>query len=336
MNKKCTGCGAILQIIKPELEGYVEPDMFDKSSICRRCFRLKFYGDYIFINKSNEEYESILNSISKTGDLVVYMVDVFDISDELIRVDKILNNPIILALTKRDLLPHSAKEDKIINHLKTYKLDVINTISISSEKDYNIDKLYKMIIKYKRSNNVYIVGNTNSGKSTFINRLIKKYSNNKVYITTSMLPTTTLALMDIKVNDKLTIIDTPGLIEDGNIVNGCDYMTLKRILPKKEIRPRTYQIEPINSLMVETFVQVDYKEGTKNSFTCYFANELEIEHVRFDSKIRVSKNKKYSLSIKAGQDIVISGLGWIKVVNPAIVDVFVNERVNVYQRDSII
>jgi ribosome biogenesis GTPase A len=336
MNKRCIGCGVLLQYDKPEVEGYVEPNMYERSNLCRRCFRLKFYGDYIFVNKSNEEYESILNRISSTGDLVIYMVDMFNISDELIYVDKLLNNPMILVLTKRDLLPKSVKDGKVIDYLKTYNLDVLDIISISSERNYNLDKLYKMILKHKRSNNVYVVGNTNAGKSSFINKMIKNYSTNKTFITTSMLPSTTLDIMEIKLNDKLTIIDTPGLIEEGNIVNTYDYMTLKRVLPKSEIRPRTYQMDPNRSLVIENLVQIDYVEGSKNSFTLYLSNELDVENISLSFYTKLNNFTKYSFDVKAGEDIVISGLGWIKIVNDAVINVLVNNKVKVFKRKSII
>ena len=336
MNKKCSGCGVVLQYDKPELEGYVEPAMYEKSNICRRCFRLKFYGDYIFVNKSKEEYENILNRISATGDLVIYMVDIFNISDELIYVDKLLNNPMILVLTKRDLLPKSVKDEKIIDHLKTYNLDVLDILSVSSEKNYNIDRLHKMILKYKKSNNVYIVGNTNSGKSSFINKMIKNYSTNKTFVTTSMLPTTTLDVMEIKLDDKLTIIDTPGLIEDGNVSGIYDYMTLKTVLPKKEIKPRTYQMEANRSLSIGKLVQIDYVDGPRNSFTLYSSNELEVENVGMSFILKIPKYIKYSFNVNPGEDIVISGLGWVKIVDAAVVDVFVNEKVRVFKRKSII
>ncbi len=336
MNKKCSGCGVTLQIDKPELEGYVEPNMYDKSNICRRCFRLKFYGDYVFINKNNNDYEGILNKISDTNDLVIYTVDIFNISDELIYVDKLLNNPIILVLTKRDLLPKSVKDDKIIKYLKSYNLDVLDIISVSSNTNYNLDKLHKMILKYKKSDNVYIVGNTNAGKSSLINKMVKNYSSNKVSITTSMLPTTTLDLMEIKLNDKLTIIDTPGLIEDGNISGIYDFMTLKRVIPKKEVRPRTYQIDVNRSLVIDDLVQINYVEGKRNSFTLYASNELNVENTSVSIFSKVLKSKKYSFEVSKDEDIVISGFGWIKVVDEGKIDVIVNEKVKVFKRKSII
>lgn len=336
MNKKCSGCGVQLQIDKPELEGYVEPNMYDKSTICRRCFRLKFYGDYIFVNKSSDDYISILDNINKTGDLVIYMVDLFNISNELIYVDKLLNNPMILVLSKRDLLSKSVKDNKLIDYLKTYNLDVKDIICISSEKNYNVDKLYKLMLKHKKSNNVYIIGNTNAGKSSFINELIKHYSSNKVFITTSMLPLTTLDIMDIKLNDKITIIDTPGLMGDGNITNYYDLMTLKKIIPHAEIRPKTYQLEPNDSLVVENIFQIDYKEGPKNSFTLYISNDLDIVKTNLEQGLKVFKHKICSFDVKTNQDVVISGLGWIKIIHDAQIDIIVNENVKVYIRNSII
>lgn len=336
MNKRCHGCGVLLQIDKPELIGYIEPAMYEKANICRRCFRLRFYGDYIYVNKSNEDYEDMLKSISSTGDLVLFTVDMFNVDDELIYVDRMLNNPMILVLTKRDLLPKSVKDRKIIDYIKKYNLDVVDIVAISSETNYNIDYLFKLINKYKKSNNVYIVGNTNAGKSSLINKMIKKYSNSNLYITTSLLPTTTLDLMEIKLNDKLTIIDTPGLIEDGNVANHYDYMTLKRILPKNEIRPRTYQLDSNRSLMLENIARVDYEEGPVNSFTFFISNELNIENVKFGQEIKIANYKKYTFDVNSNEDIVISGLGWIKIVKDGVVSVIVNDKVKVFKREGII
>ncbi|HHX16547.1 MAG TPA: ribosome biogenesis GTPase YqeH [Mollicutes bacterium] len=336
MNKKCSGCGVVLQIDKPEAIGYVEPNMYEKSRVCRRCFRLKFYGDYIFVDKSNGEYEEVLKEINNTGDLVIYMVDLFNISEELIYVDKLLNNQIILVLTKRDIIPKSVKDKKIIKKLEEYNLDVIDIISISSEKNYNLDKLYKLILKHKKSNNVYVVGNTNAGKSSFINKMMVNYSSNKSYITTSMLPSTTLDIMEIKLNDKLTLVDTPGLVEEGNVVDCYDYMTLKRIVPKKEIKPRTYQLDPKRCLLVENFAQIEYVEGGRNSFTLYLSNELNVKNEAIGLVLNVPKAKKETFIVEPGEDIVISGLGWIKIVDKAIVDIYVNEKIKVFKRKSII
>ena len=70
-----------------------------------------------------------------------------------------------------------------------------------------------------------------------INKIIYNYSSNETKITTSLLPNTTVDLIKVKINDSLTLIDTPGILDDGNIINYLDKKEIKKLLPKKEIKP---------------------------------------------------------------------------------------------------
>ena len=56
MIKKCVGCGAILQDNNPLIEGYTTVLTND---LCKRCFRMKNYGEYEFVTKDNLEYVSL-------------------------------------------------------------------------------------------------------------------------------------------------------------------------------------------------------------------------------------------------------------------------------------
>ena len=53
MSKKCLGCGIELQDENVLNPGYTTNLDYD---FCQRCFRLKNYGDYQVVDKSNEEY----------------------------------------------------------------------------------------------------------------------------------------------------------------------------------------------------------------------------------------------------------------------------------------
>ena len=57
-NKKCMGCGAKLQTLNPNIPGYID-NTSDTNKICKRCFRIKNYGERISININNEEYKKI-------------------------------------------------------------------------------------------------------------------------------------------------------------------------------------------------------------------------------------------------------------------------------------
>ena len=62
-----------------------------------------------------------------------------------------------------------------------------------------------LINKYRMYKNVYVVGNTNAGKSTLINKIIDNYSIDKSLITISNMPSTTLDQIKIPIKDYILI-----------------------------------------------------------------------------------------------------------------------------------
>ena len=164
----------------------------------------------------------------------------------------------ILVLNKKDVLPKSVKETKLISYLEEKNVHFEEVIVISANKNYNIDYLLKRIKYHQTSKKVYVVGHTNAGKSSLINKLIQNYSDNVQELTMSPLPSTTLNTVTIEINEYLTLIDTPGLVETGSILNHIDPNMVKKISPKKEIKPKTFQLKPNQSIIIEDFVRIDY------------------------------------------------------------------------------
>ena len=235
-DKYCIGCGIKLQDENMTAEGYTTSI---ENDICSRCFKMKNYGDYQVVTKSNDEYINILKSVNDTKDLVVYIIDLLNISRDINLIREYFDNKVLLVLNKRDILPKSIKDEKIKEYFAKLGLDYEDVIIVSPKKNYNIDELLLKIKKYKTSKNVYVVGHTNVGKSTLINTLMKNYSEFDSELTMSPLPSTTLNKISIKLNSDLTLIDTPGLVDDGNILNYVDQPTLKNILHKKYGLPLT-------------------------------------------------------------------------------------------------
>ncbi len=172
---KCIGCGDILD---------------SNNNLCERCFRIRNYNEYKHVFKDNNDYIDILKNIDNNN-LVLLVVDLLNINNILDTISNYINNKILLVLTKYDLMP-SNNEEKFISFFNKYNLNIIDTIIISSNNNYHFDLLLDKINEYKTSNKVYIIGFTNAGKSSMINKLIYNYSNNIDYITTSNLPSTTL------------------------------------------------------------------------------------------------------------------------------------------------
>ena len=320
---KCIGCGSILQDTIENKDGYVL-DINDK--LCQRCFRIRYYNEYKNTIRDNNDYLKILDSINN-DDLVVYVTSLLDI--RLDYIDSFKN--VIVVLTKRDILPKSVKDDKLIKYIKS-RYNPLEVIVVSSIKNYNIDYLFDILRQYKKKN-IYVVGTTNGGKSTLINKLIKNYSDNDVVITSSMYPSTTLDKIEINILG-LNIIDTPGLINKGSIVNYIDNNLLKKITIKKEIKPKTYQLTGKGSLLIEDLIRFDYDtKGT--SMTIYVNNLVNIRFLGKDNnKLLDGKCNKFSLD--NNKDVVISDLCFIKFTKGVNLNIYSNYDVLIYERDNLI
>lgn len=324
MTKKCLGCGIVLQTIDNQKEGYI--DNIEKN-ICERCFKLKNYGEYKEVTLDNVIYKEILSEIPNNA-LVVYLTSLLNINLDYIKHFK----NVIIVLTKKDLLPKSVKDYKLINYISNITTNYLDIEIISSVKNYNLDNLLSKIKKYSNKEEVYFVGMTNSGKSTLINKLIKNYSDTDIEITTSMYPSTTLNKIEINLND-LKIIDTPGLLSEGSILNNLNLKEIKKITPKKEIKPRSYQLKGKGSLLIDDYIRIDYY--TDNNITIYLANNLKITKMTHDNN-RLKDTNKINFTLKKDKDIVIEDLCFIKFTKGCNIDIYNPLNVNIYERDNLI
>ena len=194
----------------------------------------------------------------------------------------------------------------------------------------------RKINKHKTSDKVYLVGNTNAGKSTLLNRIIKSYSSLEKEITESNMPETTLDLIEIKIDDNLTIIDTPGIVSDDNYLYDLDQKNVKKVSPKTEVKPRTFQLKKNSSLLIGDYARIDYLSDWDNSFTIYLSNEIDVSKINFNTNTRLRNLKKHSFDLSDKKDIVINGLLFCKIVKKAKVDIYVKKNVKVFERNNLI
>ena len=326
MSCKCLGCGALIQTEDSSAIGFAR-NIEDK--YCERCFRIKNYNDYKSVDKNPADFELIIDNINKTNDLIVLVVDIMSISEAFYDLARKLSNDVLLVLSKRDMLSYKINDDKLLSKIN---IKCVDKLAVSSGKNYNIDLLMEKIYKYKKSNNVYVVGLTNAGKSTLINKIIYDYTEISDVITTSILPSTTLDSISIKISDDLNLIDTPGIIDKFNICNYLSVKDLKKIFPKKEIKPIIYQVHGKQFIYIDKFAVIETFDDCNLTF--YFSNQLKIE--------RFFKDKGYeglvlnSIECRGNQDVVIDGLGFINVKKFSKISVYALPNVSVYIRDELI
>lgn len=309
MNKKCIGCGALLQYTYPSMEGYVKKEVYEKSKYCERCFKIKHYGklDVIEIKK---DFLSMIKNIRNSQCGIIYLIDLLNLSNINKEYISHLEEDDIILLTKKDILPKSVKDKKIVKYFKENFKTKSNVAVISSVKKYNIDLLFKQLDKNPKT--YYVVGQTNSGKSTFINALVSSIGRSG-NITTSVLPNTTTEYIKIQINNKLSIIDTPGFIEKNSIYNYITIDKIKEIISKKEIKPKILQTKSGFTVIVSDLLRIDNVGKDKISLIFYMNNNMKFQKVKISTKDDLKSLPKKNIIVDGKTDVVINGLGFIKI-----------------------
>ena len=332
MNKECLGCGSILQSENAKDEGFVKSSVYDKAEYCERCFKIKHYGEYSVLDKKIDTDGIIRNINSDNLASVAFLIDALNINENVKKYINRFKNKKYVLITKRDVLPKSLKEKKLIEYIKTNIVNTEDIMFISSVKNYNIDNFLKKIEtdKVKR---LYIVGFTNSGKSTFINHLLTSQMKNPT-ITTSAIPNTTASYITIKLDNKITIVDTPGFIDSNAVYNFIDYNKTIKLYPKKEIRVKTFQIRSGYSIVINDILRID-NLGKCNSFSFYMSDKLRYEKVKFkNEKLKILP----SISIETNEctDVLVNGLGFIRITKPGEFKIYALDEKMISIRKSMI
>lgn len=332
MTKECLGCGSVLQTIAPKEEGFVKSSVLSKADYCERCFKIKHYGEYSVLDKKIDTDGIIRNINSDNLASVAILIDALNINDNIKKYIKRFKNKKYILITKKDILPKSLKEKKLIEYIKNNVCDTENIMCISSVKNYNIDNFLNKI-KEDNVKRLYIVGFTNSGKSTFINHLLTSQMKNPT-ITTSAIPNTTASYITIKLDNKITIVDTPGFIDSNAVYNFIDYNKTIKLYPKKEIRVKTFQIRNGYSIVINDILRID-NLGKCNSFSFYMSDKLRYEKVKLkNEKLKILP----SISIETNEctDVLVNGLGFIRITKPGEFKIYALDEKMISIRKSMI
>ncbi len=361
----CIGCGAVIQTEDKSELGYAPPSSLEKETIiCQRCFRLKNYNEIQPVSLTDDDFLRILNGLGEQQGLIVKIVDIFDFNGSwLPGLHRFVGkNPVLLVANKADLLPKSVKANKVINWLKreakALGLNPVDVMLVSAHKGKGMTEVTEAIDHYRNGQDVFVVGCTNVGKSTFINRIIKQATGEGEVITTSHFPGTTLDMIEIPLDDGSALYDTPGIINHHQMAHYLDATELKYIMPKKEIKPKVYQQNEGQTLFIGALARFDFIKGERSAFTVHVANDLPIHRTKLEKADQLYAEHKgellapptaahigqlpelvrHEFSIKDGKtDVVFSGLGWITVQHPnVVVAAYAPKGVQVFIRPSLI
>lgn len=338
----CYGCGVELQTTDENDAGYVPPQLVGRSSIlCQRCHTLKHHCPQTSIHAFHNEYASVISSM-KQNSMVVVMVDAFHLRTTLIKslFDAIRLYPIVVLINKVDVFPNSKNVSNLVDYvrdtLSKWKVNVIDIVPMSVKNGKDPLKVFNTILDQRSGRNIYIMGAANVGKSSFINAILRQFSNDTTHqISTSPYPGTTLTFIEIPLDDDTFLYDTPGVMPEGSFVNVIECKFMKYLLPKKELKPMNFAFNSNQSLHIGGFARIDILEA-QHRFVGYFHPDLKFHRSplpevdeKFDRlaeqqlifpvtsafhPLHHASSHHFKVVINGKMDVLLVGLGWFTLV----------------------
>ncbi len=340
MTEYCKGCGVLLQNEEPEELGYV-PSL--DAVFCERCYKLRHYGQVTIGMQqgieSNETYEKINN----IDGVVFWIVDMFYFEASLItRLNqKIPNKDIIMVLTKRDVLPKTLSDAKVLefvqHRLEEENIEVKDIVIcgglyenkskknpvLSDMGQLSLRRVQEAIDTYRKGKDIIFMGVANAGKSTLLNHLIPEAS-----LTISRHPGTTLDLVPMP-QEGYTIYDTPGIENPHSMLTLLQPKDLKTVIPVKPVRPFVSQIYEDQSFAAAGLARLDVVVKGKATVVGYFSRSVAIHRGKLSKADQLWKDHLNEMLVpcvdtslltmhsyhspmtgEEKMDVVFHGVGW--------------------------
>lgn len=337
--KLCIGCGEKLQSDNINEKGYVpfEKLLLSENLICRNCFRLKNYGEVPKELNDKNEYMKIVKESIKKADLILAIFDIVDISSSMVPeiLDLLDEKDSIVVLNKIDMLEKYYTLAEISAWFRGQIIE--NNVSVQSfcyvsaktkEGINGILHKIKSYINPKKEVKVCVLGASNVGKSSILNRLIgeNKLTTSKYSGTTKKNVKTTLRYKDIKIS----FIDTPGIVPDNRMYEFLPSEKSVLLLSNKKVQKNKIKINANQYLMLENLIYMKINE--KCDINCYISKNIQV-HVTNENKVKELLNNGFftllnqneandylknefiteDFEVSRDETLDIQGLGYIEV-----------------------
>ena len=260
---------------------------------CNRCEALSHHNELPPITRPpiadlreiniNKALKAVTKSIKK-GSTIIKVMDITNwegsLIPQLIDLSKQKEWHLVIVINRLDVLPKYASKPRVETWCRKYINDLMKGTShdaflVSSKTGEGFKPLINKLIllakqrSIKRKPSCFVLGNTNVGKSTFINKLIqatnrypsthkqtaelfseetRKFICGTSKLTESTLPGTTLGIVKVKsANIGFKLFDTPGLPNhDSMLMQFEDYKELMCLSITKKILPHSWDLKQGN------------------------------------------------------------------------------------------
>ena len=339
INKKCFGCGVVLQTTDPERPGYLPPGK-EGALFCQRCYRLRHYGR--FAAPADDEaaiFQAIEVALAKS-DLILLVADVFDPEGSLpVDWTRLFKLPVCLAVNKADLLPARTPWAEMTPWFQAlwqrrfpgHELMGVRVLSARGGGPEGFARV-EALIEELAGKKVTVLGAANVGKTSLLTALLAAEDQKKAALpTVSRFPGTTQGITTWTLRARrLTIYDTPGLLPGQRMGDLFSPETASRLLPAKKFQVKLWSLPPGGAVLGGGLVGIWNLSPAERTMVFFTGEQVTMHRSRGDKAEKLHQEgpdwlRLYAreerparfveeiLTVKAGEDLYISGFGWVAV-----------------------
>ena len=347
---RCYHCGAILQCENENEKGYIIPESLHRATpiqiiYCDRCFEtMKAFNNSELEQKVDQEVLKILDDAFATDALIIWVVDLFSfngtLNSEIAKKVKKLN--VIVVGNKRDLFPANVKEESLVEYLNAtfnaYGIKPKSVRLLGATNKIDSKELIDSMNAARKGHDVYMIGNSTSGKTSIINRAMKGFENKTTrQIKTITYPGTSVNVLEIPLSRSSFFYELPGISQTTSATGKLEKDVIRQIVPKKMVKVITRSMSAGDALMVGSLAAFEVIKGKTTNYRFYSAEGVETRKVqskKLDDHINENNIRRFARPVserlvsfldydmfeyamendKKWHDIAIEGLGWLSFI----------------------
>lgn len=347
---RCYHCGAILQCENENEKGYIIPESLHRATpiqiiYCDRCFEtMKAFNNSELEQKVDQEVLKILDDAFATDALIIWVVDLFSfngtLNSEIAKKVKKLN--VIVVGNKRDLFPLNVKDESLVEYLNTtfnaYGIKPKSVRLLGATNKIDSKQLIDSMNTARKGHDVYMIGNSTSGKTSIINRAMKGFENKTSrQIKTITYPGTSVNVLEIPLSRSSFFYELPGISQTTSATGKLEKDVVRQIVPKKAVKLITRTMSAGDALMVGSLAAFEIIKGKTTNYRFYSAEGVETRKVqskKLDDYINENNIRRFARPVserlvsfldydmfeyamendKKWHDIAIEGLGWLSFI----------------------
>ena len=347
---RCYHCGAILQCENEDEKGYIIPESLHRATpiqiiYCDKCFEtMKAFNNSELEQKVDQEVLKILDDAFATDAMIIWVVDLFSfngtLNSEIANKVKKLN--VVVVGNKRDLFPMNVKDDSLIAYLtetfNAYGIKPKSVRLLGATNKIDSKELIDAMNAARKGHDVYMIGNSTSGKTSIINRAMKGFENKTSrQIKTITYPGTSVNVLEIPLSRSSFFYELPGISQTTSATGKLEKDVVKQLVPKKAIKMTQRTMTAGDALMVGSLAAFEVIKGKTTNYRFYAAEGVETRKVqskKLDDYINENNIRRFARPVserlvsfldydmfeyamendKKWHDIAIEGLGWLSFI----------------------